>query len=266
MPNTVILATQRTGSTLLCSEFTAIGGLGRPGEHFLGWLRAAGEGARLPRSDFEAALEAGRAPDGSVGVKLMADYLPTLGAAWRAPAPESPEAAAVAFLEALAEEIGPLAVFRIDRSDRFDQALSRYLAAATGVYFKTVEGSEVRREGQPTEPGERLLDGLTPQRLEAILGKIDRECGRLDAIAERLPWPVLSLSYEALVEDRDRVLAACCAHAGVPAPTAWPERWMKKVVDRDLRDRFRRRAETLWAERIAKGASLPETSKLFEPA
>ncbi|GMG83564.1 hypothetical protein LNKW23_27770 [Paralimibaculum aggregatum] len=268
MTSTIILATQRTGSTLLCSEFSAMGGLGKPGEHFLPWLRAAAGGARLPRPEFEAIAERGRGRAGTVGVKLMADYLPKLARAWLPPdaVPEADDvAASAAMLLALEAEWGPAAIFRIDRADRFDQALSRHLATATGIYFRTASGEERRDERAGTLSQEAALETFTPQRLEQILQDIALETDFLDRVCARLARPVCVVEYEALASRREAVLAACCAHAGVPEPGRWPERWMTKVVDRGQRDRFRARAEAAWAERRATGLRLPETTRIFAP-
>lgn len=258
MPSTIILATQRTGSTLLCAEFEAIGGLGRPGEHFLTWLQTAPADALLPEAALDSILDPGRDPDGNVGVKLMADYLP--GIARRAPgavAGEEPVAATVRFVEALARWIGPAVLFRIDRGDLFDQALSGYLAVSTGVYFRTEEGEVTRPINTDRDSHEAALADLNIIRLERHLLRLAADRAFLDRVVQGLGRPVLAVEYDALSERREAVLAACCAHAACPLPGTLPPRWMKKVVDRDLRDRFRQRAAAIWRGRAAQGQNVP---------
>ncbi|MGF1500213.1 MAG: Stf0 family sulfotransferase [Paracoccaceae bacterium] len=238
--NVIILATQRSGSTLLCAELQGIGGMGRPGEHFWSWLREAGEAPCLDDAAMDRIAAFGRAEDGSLGFKIMADYLPRLAEARFGPVADRVEGS-VRFLTELEAREGPFAWFRIDRADVFDQALSRYLATQTGLYFRTETGT-VAAEGHPgaEKSEDTLLAEFRPDRLARHIREIDAERRTLDRIADTLGRSVHLVPYEDLVDRRAEVLAGCCAHASRPVPAEWPERWMKKVVDADLRQRFRR--------------------------
>jgi len=242
MPNTLILATQRTGSTLLCSELADIGGLGAPGEHLLDWLRNRGGQETLTPDRLDALLAPGRDGDGNVGLKLMADYLPALAElALGERAPQDPVAAGAAFIDSLAERYGPFAVFRIDREDRFDQALSRYLAVYTGVYFRTADG-EITQQFAGQCSAEAALECFDVWALDRLMTEICAELRYLDQLGTRLRQPVHPVPYEALCERREETLALACAHAGIAPPATWPRRWMRKVVDPELGERFRREA------------------------
>ncbi len=264
MSHTIILATQRTGSTLLCSEFSAIGGLGRPGEHLLAWLKSAEAQARLTDAALDALEAEARDTDGQVGHKIMADYLPELAARWSGTADPAPEAQA-AFLGALTRRLGRTAFFRIRRGDRLDQAISRYLAAETGVYFKASDGTVQTdpEAGGLTE--DAAVEGLDIARIERLLGRIGREEAALDAVTGALDHPVLDIAYGQLARERCATLRACCAHAGVPAPARFSERWMEKVVGTGLRQRMRGRVEELWRSARRAGRPLPQLTDALAP-
>lgn len=260
MTSTIILATQRSGSTLLCSELEGIGGLGRPGEHVLAWLEENPDADAMPSATLAALLSAGRDATGAVGLKLMADYAPRLAALLGHGGAE--EAAAVAaMLRGFETRFGPTAVFRIRREGIFDQALSSYLAVSTGIFVRTEQGPASRGVEADADRHEAALAGFDIARLEEQLARIADEEARLDRVCAALDRPVLTVDYDALVATREAVLAACCAHAGRPVPEAWPVRAMRKVVDPALRDRFRAAAEAIWADRAAAGMTVPSIAR-----
>jgi len=77
----LVLASQRSGSTLLCRDIESLGGMGVPGEHFLDIL-GTNERSDLTEDDVMACIEKGRdrkAPD-VAGVKLMVNYAPKIDA------------------------------------------------------------------------------------------------------------------------------------------------------------------------------------------
>lgn len=258
MPNSIILATQRSGSTLLCAELEDIGGLGHPGEHFLDAVR---EGAALSQAEIVEVLERGRDGDGNVGLKLMADYLPTF-ARVIGESPDivtaHPASACARALRQITDFLGPTRFFRIDREDRLDQTLSRYLAVSSGIYFRTAEGQSVRRGTDvETRAYAEILTGFDVGDLEGHLGDLEMEVGFLDAVLDILRRDVLGLSYEALAGARSATLRRCCLHAGRRPPAAFSTPWMRKVVDDEMRARFRRRALDAWAQRRTEGRPIP---------
>ncbi|MEM9146675.1 MAG: Stf0 family sulfotransferase [Pseudomonadota bacterium] len=252
----IILATQRTGSTLLCSEFENLGGLGRPGEHFLPWLRENDEAAQLSTSDIEEVFARGRDDTGRLGLKLMADYLPRIGKAMGARGEDPLEHAvhAVDRVEAIA---GPAALFRLDRSDVFDQALSSYLATATGLFFRTSDGSVTDRDRAQLDSHEAALAAFDGKLFDTYVVQVERDKAFLAEICDAIGPPILNVTYEDLVSDRLTSLAACCAHGGIRLPEAVPDRWMRKVVGQDHRDRFRQAAEAFWEQRASHGYPVP---------
>lgn len=263
MPNLIILATQRTGSTLLCSELGAIGGLGQPGEHLLSWRRARGAGQRLDVPALAEASAPGLDADGWVGHKIMSDYLGELAAAWGGGGPEAGPAHQARFIEWLCEHIGPTAVIRISRSDRLDQALSRYLAAETGLYFRAVDGICQYGDTGHRSSLDVAVDGLSLARINRIIGKINREEAALDAVCARLDALVLQIEYEALAADREETMARCLGHAGLPVAEPLPPRWMAKVVAPALRLRCRDRLLALWLEAQGRRARFPELDPIM---
>lgn len=81
---TLILATQRVGSTYFETGVSRMGGLGKPWEHFvraLPELRTEKDPDTL-RALFEECLEAGRDEDGHIGVTIMADYFNKVARGW----------------------------------------------------------------------------------------------------------------------------------------------------------------------------------------
>lgn len=195
MELTLVLANQRSGSTLLCQDIISLGGLGRPGEYF---LKVVGSGK--PKPDVTAAtirglLEQQRATGGSgvAGIKLMVNYAPRIMqyiTGDHAKRPE-PEAASKAFIDWALQTYDGVNLVVLTRENVINQAISRVIARRTGVYHSP---------GAPDTMPDNLFAQDNPETLSnAILRSamvVAEERDILLRIARAYPDISLHLTYE----------------------------------------------------------------------
>ncbi|MBI1173620.1 hypothetical protein GC209_19715 [bacterium] len=210
MKITIVFATQRSGSTLLCQDIGSIGGLGRPHEHFLPIFQALRQPGPPPSGEdvLKTIVAAGQDPDdtGVFGVKIMLSYAETvcrlLGledtaadpldtiAAW---AQTNHEAAALLVLE---------------RGSVVDQALSRTHATRTGIWHRRKDG--LTRGGQH-EPG--MDEEAFHRRTLAEMSAIVNERNRLARFCARQRESLCRIRYEDLAADPEVVQARIADYA-----------------------------------------------------
>ena len=215
----------RTGSTALCSLLEATGVLGAPREYLnprgplKPWARRL---SAFDLDEYVAALRRERVtPNGVFALKtLYPDLEPLLQ---RGP---------------LSESLGRLSVVYLTRRDLVAQAVSAYIAAASGVWHRDPQGDLFRSRGggDPDPPYDEA----------AILDERDALLRQQEAwesfFSEHSIEP-LRITYEQFVADANGTVAAIAEHVGV----VWSgELSIDAAATAKLADERNRR----WAERL----------------
>lgn len=240
MSITIVLATQRSGSSLFCDDLTSLGGYGRITESFVPWLVSNGVQKRLPVAEFIDAIARSRDGRGVYGTKLMADYLPRLGRSILDEGQgeaKDPLELSLTFLSKLDVLFGDAVYYRLRRESLIDQAISRYLSLATG-HVHTTQGEKmyaIAEQGRIST--DKAIAQMDPYRIITLADKIERENRFLDRVVAALPRKVLDIDYDHLVSHPQEVYRDVIAHAKLPADNDRFVRSKTKVVakkDADL--------------------------------
>lgn len=222
---TLVLSSARSGSTLLCRDLAGLGGLGMPRE-YLRTLRQEPRPEGATEEDVLRLIAQGVAEDapGVTGVKLMLRQAP---ATYEAISGErAPSADALpAVLEWAKRRFERLFVVFLVRN-AMDQAISRVVADATGVYH-SFDHSEGRRTAEIPRLNEKILANLDRVvRDRRILLDVQRQYDDLG----------LLLTYEELAGDPDTTASRLARHArtaGFEVRRDTVTREMRKVISRD---------------------------------
>ena len=174
MTNLVILATQRSGSTLLCRDLAASGVVGSPKEHFIPVFRAYNSG-NYPEGTFETPQQIQKRiqdDEGIWSVKIMADQLQSISDVSQG----LKKGTGVSVLELpsqyLTDMLGESLVLRVRRNDQIAQAISRHVATERGWHHSF----ELAAEPRAVEPVEKY----DFQKISKHLQNIKREERFLD--------------------------------------------------------------------------------------
>ncbi|MEO1254805.1 MAG: Stf0 family sulfotransferase [Bacteroidota bacterium] len=133
---TLVVASQRSGSTLLCRDIESLGGLGVPREYFLKLLKSWKAGIRtLGEKDVVDQIAKGSDRfDPTIGaVKLMVDYAPKIDAIIHQRELLSPKLAVQSFIDWAFTRFERVNLIFLVREDSLDQAISKALWRLSGV-------------------------------------------------------------------------------------------------------------------------------------
>lgn len=155
----VICTSPRSGSTLLCRLLAQTGRTGNPGSHFHtpnleAWLRSYELQQETYATDlertkavFEAAIARGTQDTGIFGLRLQRDsysfFMQQLGELYRGLANDRDRFTAA---------FGRTLFIHLTRQDKLDQAISLTKAKQTGLWHKSVDGSDLERTTPHQEP------------------------------------------------------------------------------------------------------------------
>ena len=154
----IVLATQRSGSTLLCSDMRKTKKMGSPSEHYI----------VLKQGDFSMSelLEKGSINNEVFGMKLMSNYIDgfsswILGEEFKRNNNLSDRLrTSEATLNFFSENFTKVNIIQLTREEYFEQALSRLLAKKSNSWHENNKGKKNNR-------GELLSDDfITRKRLE----------------------------------------------------------------------------------------------------
>jgi LPS sulfotransferase NodH len=216
----LVLATPRSGSTLLGQALNATNLAGDPREHFghkMGfWARKWGTSGVRP---FVARLMAERSTDNGVfGSKLLHAHLLHLEQTARA----EPEFADQPFGDTLRELFPDLRFFRITRDDTVRQAISYWKAKQTGVW-----GQEESRAGRTGQGRRRVIKGSRRTGMEpaydyagiaALLVEIEEGEAGIASFFATSGFTPLHVVYEQFVRDYDGTTRRMLDHLGIVPP------------------------------------------------
>jgi len=233
MKISIVFATQRSGSTLLCNDIKSIGGLGAPGEHFLPVFKRIRETGRTPPpadiltsikdlgvdSQFEDVL----------GVKIMVNYVIRACELLGMEAKSRPEAIQK-IADWASKNFSSAGMYTLRRSPLVDQALSRAEAQHSGIYHRH-SGGEVYGEKAPFESNFHRQAFVMREMI-----KIIDEQFVLGALEDELRGDVLKIAYEDLVERPEEIhkrISDYSRSKGFAPKGGTFNRGMKKIISRE---------------------------------
>jgi LPS sulfotransferase NodH len=233
---TLVLSSPRTGSTLLCRDLASLGGLGSPREYFRGFDNEV-RTSEVSEADVLARLARG-VQDGAPGVgavKLMAQQARSVAQALTGERAASPAEAMSTVVTWAQKRFQRVLVVLLVRNT-LDQAISRAVAEATGIYHSTSKGYR--------EKGEQPLDGVDINDLVMReLPVVVRDRLTLQAVAQAHEDVALLVTYEQLADHPDDTTRRLVAHArqhGLEPHRTTPERRLTKVISTERADAIRR--------------------------
>lgn len=243
---TLVLASQRSGSTLLCQDIRSLGGLGAPDEYFLDILGPQ-KLSGIDEDEVVRKIEQGVQDDEkSVGaVKLMVNYAPEVYRYIYGRPAENMYEAVLGIVDWSQSRFSKVNVVAIVRGDVLDQSLSHARARLTDVWHSD--------QGKVAD-----LSSISQWELNlSILSELPRVL-RYNAIihrvAEHYGKDCLLLSYEELVEDMAGTSARLCSHAaraGFRTNRSSPERTLSKVIKEDERVSIRNGFQAFLKSQVA---------------
>ncbi len=233
---TLVLATQRSGSTLLCRDIESLGGLGSPREHFLGLAEQAEHEAVSEDDILERIARGATDSDPRIGaLKMMVGQAQTVDAVIRGGGQRNPMIAMQAVVEWAFERFERVFMVVVVRN-AVDQAISHVVASSTGLFHAT-DIADLR-----AAPAAELVPGDLNPLILAQLGRFLAQRRVLTQIGEEYADQALMLSYDELIgqteQTTDRLVAHAVAQGFSPHATS-VTRTMMKVIDQDLSDRLR---------------------------
>ncbi|MGJ8585501.1 MAG: Stf0 family sulfotransferase [Marinosulfonomonas sp.] len=213
----VICTSPRSGSTLLCRLLAQTGRTGKPGSHFhtpsmAAWLQAYDlSPATYPteldqiKAVFAAAILRGTQDTGIFGLRLQRDsfdfFMQQLGRLHPGLANDHDRFTAA---------FGPTLFIYLSRQDKLGQAISLTKANQTGLWHKSVDGSELERTAPHQDP---VYDGDEITRQLDRLTKLDQDWRDWFAAENIAP---LAISYEDLSAAPTKVLTQIFSQLGLP--------------------------------------------------
>jgi hypothetical protein len=234
---TLVLSSQRSGSTLLCRDIESLGGLGDPRERLLSLQRGSGVASeadvveRIARGATEEAPEVG-------AVKLMVGQAPAVATAVTRRTPRGQADAMRAVVEWATSRFDRVLLVVLVRN-AVDQAISRVVATSTDVFHAT-DAEQARAASLSLAPAEVLNPRILDQ-LQRVLGQ--RRV--LTEIAADYADRALLLGYGDLTGAVEETTARLVAHArahGFHPRRSQVSRTLVKVLDaersQELRESF----------------------------
>ncbi|WP_112321220.1 Stf0 family sulfotransferase [Oceanibium sediminis] len=241
MELTLVLANQRSGSTLLCQDIFSLGGMGRPGEYF---LKVVGGGKPKPgvtEATIRDILQQPQATgdSGVAAIKLMVNYAPRIiqyitGDQDSRP---EPEAACKAFIDWARQNFDGVNLIVLTRENAIDQAISRITAKRTGVYHSQGAAGSTPQDLFAKDNPEKLRNAILRA---AMIAAEERDV--LLRVAAANPDIALHLTYESIaasVEDTSRRLHEQASRFRMTPRAAVAQRTLRKLVTDETADRLR---------------------------
>lgn len=225
---TLVLSSARSGSTLLCRDIASLGGLGAPREYFKVTKKRDDIRRRPPSSEADVlarvALGVRDEAPGVAGVKLM---LPQASVTYSAISGRQlpPDKAMAGVVEWARERFDRVLLVFLFRN-ALDQAISRIVAHATGVFHSTE-----RRPG-PGDAAVLAIDDMN-QRIMSELVAVVRNRDMLAEVLGEHEDIALALTYDEVAGDVDAYTRRLLAHAqaqGFEPQGEAVERVLTKVI------------------------------------
>lgn len=215
-----VIATPRSGSTLLGQALNTSDLAGDPREHFghrMGYWQERWNTPTL--QGFVAQLMRERTTENGVfGAKLLYSHLEHL----RQVAAGQPDLADAPFNDVLQQLFPNLHLLWITRDDKIRQAISYWKAKETGVWGRDQQRPGRAGRGHRQRVKEPRRTGKTaeynPAGIAAMLATIEAEEAGIARFLADAPFPVLQVHYEELLADYPGTTVRILEYLGIELP------------------------------------------------
>jgi len=239
----VILATQRSGSTMLCKDVHSLEVLGSPDEHF--WPLLQKHDPNKTGEDFlQSFLINGNTTNSDYySIKLMYDYLHKFGF-WVSdrtlPFDQNTEYYRKYAINFFLENFDDVKFVYLTRKNKFEQALSHYRAVKTSV-FHLVDNKEIRNVNITNPMNEnQLLESIDVNLFDRLYNKATNEDQKLKELIDEMGIKYVELVYEEIRNDYPHYLYEMAKKMRIPLDESkYKERKIKKIVSDDFALQFR---------------------------
>ena len=243
---TFVIATQRSGSTLLSRDIESLGGLGGPGEYFLKLLKDKTKTAT--EADVLACIEKGVRDDApEVGaIKLMINYAPKVDALIRNAPPVDLNAALQNVMGWANARFDHVTWIILIRDDLLEQVISRSVSQMTGVWHRDASQSDPHEDMQLQrwQLNLRILENMHRAAIEQRA---------LKRLAKTNSARCLVLKYADMCDDplgSAEKIAKHAAQNGMQAKSTVPVRNLAKVIDQDKVDEIKKNFKVFMARQF----------------
>ena len=225
----IIFSTQRSGSTMVTSDFTQSKVLGNPSEYFTEKILPGSKFSNCSLSTEEIQeeirniLQKARTANGIVSIKVMSDYIIEIAKAIEKIGVSTKDATLAnnlvgqqrkAYLQKLFIDFfnnldidGKFIAFRVYRKNKVKQAISRFVAAETGLYhvWRDDKGKLVNHYDRPAEKATPfsldIENSYDYKQISSLMDSIYQEERELDIFFENFNISPINLIYENIVQD-----------------------------------------------------------------
>lgn len=231
---TIVLASQRSGSTVLCQDVTAVGGLGVPNEYFLKII-----GHNKPQNPGEQhvleAIARGQDPKRpeAAAIKMMLNQAPAVASYIDGSAPLPPAQATQRVIDWARARFERVAIIALVRDNSLDQAISKTVANASQTWHLDSKVGKIGAGGKPAQDFDHTSESFQMDILKALplfIGqkKIIQKIVRQNAdIAHLLHYDDISAHPEETTE----AIASHTRALGLSPQGLPSNRTLKKLVD-----------------------------------
>lgn len=250
---TLVIASQRSGSTLLCQDIASLRGMGAPREYFLDILNQPKQPKSTPtEADVLACIAKGIMPsDPATGaVKLMVNYAPKIDAFIRNAPPVAPPQAVqniIAWADANFDRVNLVALIR---TNALDQAISRAVAGLTDIWHRRLARNPVGTDPYGEKKlAPRVLNMAILENLPAVL----EQNAIIRDIARRNAERCLLIDYETLAASVEETSERIVAHArafGFEPTRNLASRDLRKLIEADRAAAIRKDFRKFMEQRV----------------
>ncbi|WP_165775627.1 Stf0 family sulfotransferase [Paramylibacter kogurei] len=244
----LILATQRSGSTLLCRDIEGLGGVGVPREHLLPMVRAdrpAFNAGRKMKANNETVMESLQLGLGSenqtdVGsVKLMVSYAPQVYQNISGKLIEDRAEAMQEIINWTRNQFEHVALVSIVRKSIMDQAISRSMARVTDVFHhRSPKGKQETDPYAKTKIDRALLNRNILDNLTLV-----RELqSDLLSVIKNNKSDILNINYDTLSRNADYCQKKLYDHLvsnNITPENKRAKRYLRKLIDTDRSEKIK---------------------------
>ncbi len=233
---TIVLASQRSGSTVLCQDVTAVGGLGVPNKYFLKLI-----GKNKPQNPGEQpvlkAIIQGQDPERpeAAAIKMMLNQAPPIATYIDGAAPLPPAQATQRVIDWARDRFERVAIIALVRDNSLDQAISKAVANASQTWHQDSEAKKNEKAGKPAQDFDHSSDSFQLEILKALPLFI-RQKKIIQKIVRQNTDIAHLLRYDDISAQPDETAQAIAAHTRALgfSPQGQPSnRTLKKLVDSD---------------------------------